>query len=101
MRRACGLGGVDRCAVLGDAAADGVGRDQQQPLDAGERVGERLRLVEVARADLRAALGEVGELGRVARHQHEVGGGDAALERELGGAAAEAAGGAGDGESGH
>src|SRR5690606_4011017 len=91
-----GLGGdLDGALVLVEAGADRGGGDEQQPLDARERGGERVRLGEVDPPHRRAARGEVGERGRVAGGEHHlarVG----ELQQALGGAAAEPAGGAGD-----
>jgi len=58
---ACLPGSLDGGAVLGHAAADNVGADQQQPLPARERLGEGLRPIKVGLPDLRPAPGEVGE----------------------------------------
>ena len=60
----------DRRLMLAQPPAgfdDGVGGDDQQPVDAFERRVERGGLVEIGAAGLGPLSGEVGELGGVAR----------------------------------
>jgi hypothetical protein len=90
-------GGIDGGGVLGHAVAEHVGADEQQPVDAGEGRRQRLGLVEVAAADGRAGVGEVGDRLRAAGDEHDLVGRDA-VEDQLGGEPAEVAGGAGDGD---
>ena len=71
---ACLPGRLDGGAVLGCAAAKVVGADQQELLSARERLGERLRPVEVGRPYCRPTLGQVGERLGPARREDDLGG---------------------------
>lgn len=74
---------------------------EQQPVDPRERRGQRARLVVVAVAHLDAPVGEVGDRGGVAHDRDDVTGRHPPVEQVGDDEAAEAAGGTGDGESGH
>ena len=92
-------GGLDRLRVQGDALRAGhVDRDQQQPLDAGERGLQPRGVGEVAAAYVGAARGERLERGGIAGQQDRL---VPLVEQELGDAAAEVSGGSGDGDGGH
>ena len=92
---ACLPGSLDGGAVLGHAAADNVGADQQQPLPARERLGEGLRPIKVGLPDLRPAPGEVGERLGAPRGEGDLGGRHAS-QHEFGGQTTELAGCSGD-----
>jgi hypothetical protein len=72
VRDAGGSGRVDRRDVLGDPSADRIGADQQQPVPAGERVDQRLRVVEIARPHGRPARRELRQRVGPARDQHQL-----------------------------
>ncbi len=92
-----GLGGLDDVAVLHGALADLVARDEHDLVDAGERGGQGGDVGVGGDADLHALLGERRGLGLVAHDGDDLGRGHA-LEQLGDDAAAELAGGSGDGD---
>lgn len=94
------LGGLDGRDLLRDARPDGVGRDQQQPVDAGQRGLDAGGVGEVGRTDDGALRSKVGELLGRPGEEHDVAR-LGALEGEFSSEAAEVAGGSGDGDGGH
>jgi len=82
--------------LLGPLLAGAHAGDQQELLGALERGDQAVLVGVVAADDLDAAVGEVGELGRVAHDGADAGGGEAAVEQVLEDEAAEVSAGRGD-----
>jgi len=91
---ACLPGRLDGGAVLGHAAANDVGANQQ-PLPARERIGEGLWPIKVGLPTPRLAPGEVGERLGAPRVKGDLGGRHAS-QHEFGGQTTELAGCSGD-----
>src|SRR5690606_20131580 len=95
-----GDGRVDRVAVLGDAVAELVQADQEEPVGALERGGQRLGLVVVAVPHGHPAAGEVRERLHMPADEDDVVGRDL-FQHIFGGGAGELSGGAGYGDPHH
>ena len=82
--------GIDGGAMLADPATEGVGADQEHPVAAGEGVGQRRRVVEVAVADVGTASVQRAQRVGTARDEDELLGREA-LQQLFGDKAAEVA----------
>ena len=90
------LGGLDHGPVLRHALADGAGGNQQDPVRARERPGDRFGVVVVHGFDLDPAAGEVSQFLGGASDGDDLVGGYAALQERGDDVAAQLAGGSGD-----